>query len=129
MSTNNDGESTDGNMSHPQMTQLLHVLWVVSRLSFIPFPFLFSFMVSTLVLVVGQVAPMLPALPVYNSPDCHAGGEMHHSPSIGYGSLNCVLCGQGESARGASFVPSPGPGIDIVMVDDVDMVVKVEAEQ
>lgn len=60
---------------------------------------------------------MLPALLAYDSPDWRGGGEIYRSPPIGYGSLNRALNGRRVSARGVSFVPSPGAGIDVVMVD------------
>lgn len=64
----------------------------------------------------------------YDSHDCRDGGEMYRSLPIGYGWFNHVLSGRGESARGDFFVPSPGAGIDIVMVDVEWTKLEVEVE-
>ena len=46
---------------------------------------------------------------------------MYRSAPIGYGSLNRALSGRRVCARGGSFAPDPGAGIDVTV--DVGMVV------
>ena len=46
---------------------------------------------------------------------------MYRSPPIGYGSLSRALSGRCVCARGGSFAPDPGAGIEVMV--DVGMVV------
>ena len=58
-----------------------------------------------LVFAGDPATPMLPALPVYDSPDCRGGGKcIAPHLCIGYGSPNHALRGHGVSAGGAFLV-------------------------